>query len=172
MKPEDRPFILFRRVVNKGLSPRKETVKKDGTVSRPAHPGEFTEEWTKSLVSHRAPHEPYCWVSKDWILCRVHADCVPIGFGNMDKLPSDYPKEWRERLEETIGTIAGSVQANQKLAQIQIENERLKALLASKEVTDEAAENSASGEQAEVSGRDAAPVQKPSRAARQAAVAA
>lgn len=125
MRPGDRPYIEFWRVLNKGISPRTERVGKDGKVERPAHPGEFWEVWRKSLIDHKPPYAPYSWATKDWVIGKINADRMPIDYGNLDKLPLNYPAAWRNIIEECISAVAGLVHANRELVKLRKEKEEL-----------------------------------------------
>lgn len=116
--PEDRPYITFERVLNKGTRPRKEKRDEKGKVTRAAHPGEFKEDWVKHLISHRAPFDPYIWVTPEWVLRKVRTGCKPIGYGNLDKLPANYPREWREKVEACIAAVSGQADARRELEEM------------------------------------------------------
>jgi hypothetical protein len=122
MNPNDRPYIEFERIVNKGLTARKPRVDKEGKEVRAGHPGEFKEVWHKSLVSHRAPFAPYTFVTSDWVIVQVKKGRIPVGFGNIEKLPANYPAEWRAQLLDAMSAISNTVQANRAAA---AEKERL-----------------------------------------------
>ena len=114
--PNDRPFIAFRRTLNKGLSKRSERLdKKTGEVKRAAHPGEFEEVWIKSLISHKAPYDVYTWATPQWALRQMQLGRVPVGYGNLDKLPANYPREWAEKIYACISVIQGAADANKQL---------------------------------------------------------
>lgn len=126
MNPDNRPYIEFERTVNRGLTPRKDTEKRSG------HPGEFKEtNFRKHLISHRAPFDAYSWVSAEWVTGRQKAGWIPVGYGNMDKLPADYPAEWRRQLNDAIGAVKQIVDStkalNETIRAQQAEIERLKA---------------------------------------------
>ncbi len=110
--PEDRPYILFRRTLNKGMSKRKARFNKKGEETRAAHPGEFEEIWVKHLISHRVPYDPYTWATPEWALARTQTGNLPVGYGNLDKLPAEYPKEWRTRIVKCINAIKAIADAN------------------------------------------------------------
>lgn len=131
MNPNDRPYIEFDRTLNKGVTKREETKDKDGKVIRGGHPGEFKETWRKHLVSHKPKYDPYCWVTKEWVLGRMQQGMLPVGFGNFDKLPADYPKEWKAKLLEALAVVEGTVNQNKAMlemqAKLEAENAELKA---------------------------------------------
>lgn len=116
---DDRPYIKFKRTLNRGTKKRAEKKNAKGEVTRAAHPGQFEEEWIKSLISHRAPFDPYTWCTPEWALRRVEVGCEVIGFGNMEKLPASYPAEWRAKLQKTIDVIAAMAKANARVMELE-----------------------------------------------------
>lgn len=128
---EDRPYIEFERTLNRGTRKRAEKKDDKGKVTRAAHPGEFKEVWRKALISHRAPFDPYTWATAEWALHRVEVGCTPVGYGNMDKLPASYPREWRQKLDKCIAAVASAASANKRVME-------LEAKLESKEIKDAA----------------------------------
>lgn len=126
IKDEDRPYIEFDRVLNKGTKPRKEKRDEKGKVTRAGHPGEFREIWRKHLINHRAPFDVYSWVSADWVLRKVRLGCRPVAVGNMDKLPDKYPKEWREKLEACLAAVSATAEANKQLEEMRKQMEELR----------------------------------------------
>lgn len=122
--PNDRPFIAFRRVLNKGISKRTERLDKEGKIKRAAHPGEFEEIWVKALISHRAPYDVYTWATPDWALRQMQLGRVPVDYGNLDKLPANYPREWLERIRACISVIQGAADANKQLDALKVSQEK------------------------------------------------
>lgn len=179
VKPDDRPYILFRRIKNTGISPKpaRPADPERGIKAKPAMSGETEIEWRKSLVSLH-DSSPYVWVGKDWIIDRTSATCQPIGIGNMDKLPADYPKEWLAKLHECVSAIATHVASNQKLAETEKRLEQVEREFAARVAELEALKKNEGRseaerpEQAERGGADAAALQKPSRKAGAASVSA
>jgi len=120
IQDEDRPYIEFERVINRGIKPRKEkrTEGKDGKVKvRLAHPGATTQIWRKSLIGRMgiSAQAPYTWVTPDWVLKQIKPDCHPIAIGNLDKLPPNYPAEWRAQLELAMSAVSSAVSSHKKL---------------------------------------------------------
>ena len=115
MNPNDRPYIEFKRTLNKGITARAARVDKDGKETRAGHPGEFKENWIKALVSHKGKNDPYSWVSSEWVMSKVKSGCLPVGYGNLDKLPADYPKEWLAKINDAIDSVRGMVNANREM---------------------------------------------------------
>lgn len=126
IKDEDRPFIEFERVLNKGTKARKEKRDDKGKVTRAANPGEFTEVWRKHLINHRAPFDVYSWVSADWVLRKVRLGCKPLRIGNLDKLPPQYPREWREKIEACVSAVSAAAEANRQLDEMRQQVAELK----------------------------------------------
>jgi len=133
VQPDDRPYIKFRRKLNKGMISRDERRDEQGKVTRAAHPGEFEEDWIKPLISHRSPFDPYTWATKDWALHRIEVGYEPIEFGNIDKLPPDYPAAWKQKVLDCIGAIATSVTANKGRLAAEARLAELEAKLAEQE---------------------------------------
>lgn len=118
---DNRPYITFKRKKNRGLSFRDEKVIKSGRQKgemMPSFPGESWEEWRCSLVSHRHG-DPFVWATKDWLLSKIKPDCLPIDCGNMDKLPADYPREWRLQLQSVMEAVGGIAKVNRETAAAQ-----------------------------------------------------
>lgn len=172
MNPNDRPYITFRRTLNKGVTKREPTLDKDGKVVRAGHPGEFEEDWVKALVSHKGNNDPYSWVSAAWVMSKLKSGCVPIGCGNLDKLPANYPKEWKAKLVDAISSIEGMVNANNQMlemkAKLEAENADLKKQ-AEERGSNESKQDSKSGKSTASNGQDAKQLQEPSGKAGQAA---
>lgn len=123
MKDQDRPYIEFKRIRNIGVSPRSEKKDSTGKLIRAEHPGEFTEIWRKSLVDRKPPHAPYTWATKDWVSWRVGEACVPVGIGNFDKLPADYPREWLSQLLDAVSVVKTIAPMNRKALKLdEVEN--------------------------------------------------
>lgn len=102
IRDNKRPTIVFRRTLNKGISPREERRDASGKIQTVGHPGEFTEEWHKALTSHRPTRDPYVWATREWVMIQIVKGAIPISVYGMDALPANYPKEWREQIEEAI----------------------------------------------------------------------
>lgn len=121
IQDEDRPYIEFERTINRNIKPRKEkrSVGRDGKEKvRIAHPGAAKQIWRKYLIGHFRSHPaqaPYTWVTPEWVSKQIKPDCQPIGAGNLDNLPQDYPAEWRAQLEAAVSAIGAHVVAHNKL---------------------------------------------------------
>lgn len=131
---ETRPYIIFKRIKNRGLSARPERIVKSGKNKgeiMPPFPGEQAEDWHCCLVDHRAPNAPYTWATKEWLQDKTSATCFPIGHGNFDKIPQNYPSEWRAQLLALYDAVKGVAESNARV----IEQEKM---LAAKEAELEA----------------------------------
>jgi hypothetical protein len=118
IEDEDRPYIEFRKVINRGISPRAARVDEKGKTRRPARLGEAVKIQRKYLIGHKrvsAFQEPYTWATKAWVVDYIKPDCEPIGYGNIDKLPPDYPADWRAKLLDCISAVAAQVAVRKKL---------------------------------------------------------
>lgn len=125
IQDEDRPYIEFERTINRNIKPRKEkrSVGRDGKEKvRIAHAGAATQTWRKYLIGHfrSSPSQaPYTWATPEWVTKQIKPDCQPIGAGNLDKLPADYPAEWRAQLEAAMSAIGAHVIAHEKLKEVE-----------------------------------------------------
>lgn len=126
---DKRPMLVLQRVRNKNVRPLAESKDEKGNIKIPEHSGERSEIWEKALVSHRPPFDPYTWVTKEWVMSLLQRGMLPLEIKNMEFLPSDYPKEWRNKLLEALSVVASSTAANAKSVELAAENEELKKRL-------------------------------------------
>lgn len=131
---EDRPYVEFNRLKNRGLKPRSEKKDKNGRVVRLAHSGAKEQIWRKYLISRTGVgfQEPYTWATKDWVLDQIKPDCVVVGCGNLENLPPNYPSEWRAQLVQIFGSIQPQVNSYRQIKETEARVAALEAELKSK----------------------------------------
>lgn len=128
MKEIDLPYILIERVINRGFSGKPAKFDENGKKTRSEFKGEYVEVQRKVLVDSRPPHSPYVWVGPEWIVRQTHPSRGGkiIGYGNFDKFPEDYPKDWKTRLLNIIPIVQPLVNAYEMLKQAQEQIAELK----------------------------------------------
>lgn len=115
MTRNERPYVVFERTYNKGLPATPDRYDSAGKLKRAAFKGEHTIEQVKHLVDSRPPFSPYVWATKDWVLYQAQKGCKIIGYGNFDKLPADYPKEWRQQIEACLPIVKPLAEAHETI---------------------------------------------------------
>jgi hypothetical protein len=120
----DRPFLVFERTLNKGITDRPVRTGKDGKP-KGGRLGEHKQIWHKTLVD-RITGSPFVWARPEWIIRKLSPTCRLIGIGNFDKIPSTYPARWRGQLMECYQVAQPQVSANEEHAKLIGELEQLK----------------------------------------------
>ncbi len=134
MRPEDRPCVVFEVVWNKGKRARPPITNERGKVVRPGQDAESVHIERKALVDTTLSNSPFTWLRAEWFTRRLQSGWVPIGVENMDKLPANYPAEWRKMIEDALVNIYPAIVANLKTREMQATVEQLQAKFAAQNV--------------------------------------
>lgn len=147
LAPEDRPYIEFDVLLNKGSRGRPDVLNEQGKVVRAGRDPEKLIQHKKYLVD-QVTNNPYTWLEPSWLLHRLEEGWVPLSVGNMEKLPSDYPGAWRAILESAVKIVQGIITAREqagaseaafaaKIAEMQAQLDAKEALLKAQKEADE-----------------------------------
>lgn len=115
---EDRPFIEFERVLNKGLKGRDAKYKGEKLI-RPPRAGESVVRQKFYLIDNMAMNSPYCWARPAWFVERLQKGWKPISVGNLEKLPAKYPAEWAQIIRDCFQVVSSSIDNNARVAMLE-----------------------------------------------------